>query len=290
VSKLDDDLITCHLGDGKCEIHFNKECVGLAFRQDKLYLLSLSENVNVVGSKNENFSSCGNGTKKHKRIDAISSKLWHCRLGHISRGRIERLIKASFLPPLEFSDLEQYIDCVKGKYVKNIKKCAKRSEEILEIIHTDICGPFPVTTVDGYDSCITFTDNYSRYGYIYPIKERSEVLDKFKIFKAEIENQQDLKIKIVRSGHGGEYYGRHTPYGQVTGPFARFLQKNGIVAQYFTPGEPQQNGVAERRNRTLMNMVRSMMSCSTLPINLWMEALKTTIYILNRVPSKSVLI
>jgi len=75
VSKLDDDLITCHLGDGKCEIHFNKECVGLAFRQDKLYLLSLSENVNIVGSKNENSSSCGNGTKKCKRIGAISSKL-----------------------------------------------------------------------------------------------------------------------------------------------------------------------------------------------------------------------
>ena len=71
--------------------------------------------------------------------------------------------------------------------------------------------------------------------------------------------------------------------------FARFLQKNGIVAQYSTPGEPQQNGVAERRNRTLLDMVRSMMSYSTLPINLWMEALKTAIYILNRVPSKSVL-
>jgi len=160
VSKLDDDLITCHFGDGKCEIHFNKECVGLAFRQDKLYLLSLSENVNVVSSKNENSSSCGNGTKKRKRIDAISSKLWHYRLGHISRGRIERLVKASILPLLEFSDLEQCIDCIKGKYVKNIKKGAKRSEGILEIIHTDICGPFPVTIVDGYDSFITFTDDY----------------------------------------------------------------------------------------------------------------------------------
>jgi len=203
-------------------------------------------------------------------------------------GRIERLVKALILPPLEFSDLEQCIDCIKGKYVKNIKKGAKRSEGILEIIHTDICGPFPVTTVDGYDSFIIFTDDYSRYGYIYPIKERSEVLDKFKIFKAEVENQHDLKIKIVRSDRGGEYYGRHTPYGQVSGPFARFLQENGIVAQYSTPGEPQQNRVAERRNRTLMDMVRSMMSYSTLPINLWMEALKTAIYILNRVPSKSV--
>ena len=86
---------------------------------------------------------------------------------------------------------------------------------ILEIIHTDICGPFPVTTVDGYVSFITFIEDYSRYGYIYPIKERSEALDKFKIFKAEVENQHDLKIKIVRSDRGGEYYGRHTHYGQV---------------------------------------------------------------------------
>ena len=142
--------------------------------------------------------------------------------------------------------------------------------------------------MDGYDSFITFTDDYSRYGYIYPIKERSEALDKFKIFKAEVENQHDIKIKVVRSDRGGEYYGRHTPYGQVPGPFARFLLENGIVAQYSTPGEPQQNGVAERRNRTLMDMVRSMMSYSTLPLGLWMEALKTAIHILNRVPSKSV--
>ena len=143
MSKLDDDLITCHFGDGKCEIHFNKECVGLAFRQDKLYLLSLSENDNVVSSKNENSSLSGNSTKKRKRIDAISSKLWHYRLGHILRGRIERLVKASILPPLEFSDLEQCIDSIKRKYVKNIKKGAKQSERILEIIHTDICVPFP---------------------------------------------------------------------------------------------------------------------------------------------------
>ena len=86
----------------------------------------------------------------------------------------------------------------------------------------------------------------------------------------------------------GEYYGRHTPYDQVPRPFARFLQENGIVAQYSTPGEPQQNGVAERCNRTLMDMVSSMISYSTLPLSLWMEALKTAIHILNRAPSKSV--
>ena len=93
-------------------------------------------------------------------------------------------------------------------------------------------------SVDGYDSFIIFTDDYSHFGYIYPIKERSEALNKFKIFKAKVENQHNLKIKVVRSDRRGEYYSRHTPYGQVLGLFAKFLQENGIVAQYSTPSEP----------------------------------------------------
>jgi hypothetical protein len=80
-----------------------------------------------------------------------------------------------------------------------------------------------VKSVDGFDSFRTFIDDYSCYSYIYPIEERNEVLDKFKIFKAEVENQYNLKIKVVRSDHGGEYYGWHTLYGQVPRPFVRFL-------------------------------------------------------------------
>jgi hypothetical protein len=72
-----------------------------------------------------------------------------------------------------------------------------------------------VKSVDVFDSFITFTDDFSCYGYIYPIKERSEALEKFKIFKAEVENQHDRKIKVVRSDRGGEYYGKHTTYGQI---------------------------------------------------------------------------
>jgi hypothetical protein len=192
------------------------------------------------------------------------------------------LIKDDILILLDFSNLDYCIDCIKGKYVKQVKKSeAKRSVGILEIVHTDICGPLPIKSVDGFDSFKTFINDYSHYGYIYPIKERSEALDKFKIFKAEVENQHNIKIKVVRSDHGGEYYGCHTPYGQVTGPFARFLQKNGIVAQYLMPDDPQQNRVTERHNRTLMDMVRSMLSYSTLPISLWIGALKTTVHILN---------
>jgi hypothetical protein len=160
--------------------------VGCALRHDKLYLLSIKDSISVVSSENNvNVSSSKN---KRKRIDDVSSKLWHRHLDHISSGRIERLVKESILPPLEFSDFEQCIDCIKGKYVKKIKKNAKRNAGILEIIHTDICGPFPIAYVDGYESFIICMDDYSRYGYIYPIKERSEALDMFKIFKAEVEN------------------------------------------------------------------------------------------------------
>ena len=141
--------------------------------------------------------------------------------------------------------------------------------------------------MDGFSYFITFTDDYSQYGYIYPIREKSEALNKFKIFKAEVENQHELKIKVVRSDRGGEYYGSHAIYGQIPGPFARFLQEKGIVAQYSTPSEPQQNGVAERRNHRLMGMVCSMLSHSILPVSLWTELLKTATHTTNRVSSKS---
>jgi hypothetical protein len=142
------------------------------------------------------------------------------------------LIKDDILTPLDFSNSDYCIDCIKGKYAKQVKEGeTKRSARVLEIIHTDIYGPFPVKFVDGFDSFITFRDDFSRYGYIYPIKERSEALDKFKIFKAEVKNQHNIRIKLVRSDRGGEYYGHHTPYGQVPGPFARFLQENIVVSQ-----------------------------------------------------------
>ena len=104
----------------------------------------------------------------------------------------------------------------------------------------------------------------------------------------EVERQLDRNVKVVRSDRGGEYYGRYDKIRQHSSPFAKLLQKRGICVQYTIPGTPPQNGVLERRNRTLMDMVRSMLSNSTLPVSLWMYALKTIIYLLNRVPSKVV--
>jgi hypothetical protein len=122
VSCLDNDEFDYHFGDGKCDILCNNKCVGLACQKEDLYLLSLCENTNSMCDVNEDVSSSTNANRKRKRTQDASSKLWHCRLGHISRGRIERLVMNEILPPLEFSDLEQCRECIKGKYTKKIKK------------------------------------------------------------------------------------------------------------------------------------------------------------------------
>ena len=120
------------------------------------------------------------------------------------------------------------------------------------------------------------------------LHNKNEALDVFKVFKAKVDKQYDKQIKIVRSDRCGEYYGRYMENGQTPRPFAKFLQEHEIVAQYTMPGYPDQNGVAEKRNQTLLDMVRSMLSSSKLPRFLWTEALKTTVYILNQVPTKVV--
>ena len=148
--------------------------------------------------------------------------LWHKRLGHISRERVERLIKNDILPSLDFEDMEICVDCIRGKLPKDKNKGVSRSSDLLEIVHTDISGPYS-TTICGSRYFLTFIDDFSRYGYLYLIKEKSDALDKFKVFKLEVEKQLGKVIKIVRSDRGGECYGRHGDVGQHMRPFAKYL-------------------------------------------------------------------
>ena len=124
--------------------------------------------------------------------------------------------------------------------------------------------------------------------YLYLLHSKDEALYAFKVFKDEVEKQCEKQIKIVRSDKGGKCYGRYTESGQTLGPFAKFLQEHEIVAQYIMHSSPYFNGVAERRNQTLMDMVKSMSSNTKLPQFLWIEALTTIVYILNRVLTKVV--
>ncbi|RVW48540.1 Retrovirus-related Pol polyprotein from transposon TNT 1-94 [Vitis vinifera] len=250
---------------------------GLLNVYDNLYLLE------TVPSYNETLHVESRGTKRKLNKDN-SASLWHKRLGHISKSRVERLVSDGILDSLDFSDFDICVECIKGKQTKTKKLGANRATDVLELIHTDICGPYPTASWNGQQYFITFIDDYSRYGYLFLIHEKSQSLDVFKTFKAEVELQLNKRIKSVRSDRGGEYYGRYDGSGeQRPGPFAKYLEECGIVPQYTMPGSPSMNGVAERRNRTLKDMVRSMISHSTLPEKLWGEALKTAAYILNRV-------
>jgi transposase InsO family protein len=246
-------------------LFYKSDCVGNGILSDGLYCINLQNNA-TYDSMHVN-----TGTKRCV-INDDSSKLWHQRLGHISIERIKRLVNEGVLNTLDFTNFETCVDCIKGKKTNKSKKGANRISDILEIIHTDICSPDMDSHGQRY--FISFIDDYSRYMYLYMLHKRNEALDAFKIFKAEVEKQCGKQIKIVRSDRGGEYYGRYIEDGQAPGPFTKFLQEHGIVAQYTMPVSPDQNGVAERRNQTLFDMVWSMLSSSNLTKSLWIEALK----------------
>jgi transposase InsO family protein len=156
---------------------------------------------------------------------------------------------------------------------------SERASDLLELIHTNVCGPMSTTARRGFQYFITFTDDLSRYGYVYLMKHKTGTFEKFKEFLNEVENQCGKKIKALRSNRGGEY---------LSHEFSNHLKSCGIVPQLTPLGTLQRNGVFEWRNRTLLDMVRSMMGQSDLPLSLWGYALETASFTLNRVPSKSV--
>ena len=168
--------------------------------------------------------------------------LWHWRLGHIYIERMKKLVNEGVLSTLNFIDFETCVDCIKGKQTNKSKKGAKRSTNLLEIIHTDIFCP--EMNANGLKYFITFIDDYSLYMYLYLLRSKDDVLDAFKVFKVEVENQCGKHIGIVRSNRGREYYGKYMENGQVLGSFVKFLQENESVAQYTMSGSPNHNGVA----------------------------------------------
>ncbi|KAL0411478.1 UNVERIFIED_CONTAM: hypothetical protein Slati_3737500 [Sesamum latifolium] len=153
------------------------------------------------------------------------------------------------------------------------------ANSLLDLVHTNVCGPLNTSTRGGYSHFITFTDDHSRYGYVYLMRYKSEAFGRFKEYKLEIENQIGNKIKTLWSDRGGEY---------LSVEFIDYLKENGILSQWTPPGTPQLNRVAERRNRTLLVMVRSMMSFTKFPPSFWGYALETAAKLLNIGPSKTV--
>ena len=228
----------------------------------------------------DNRSSIYNVESTQSKDGLDKSYLWHCRLGHINKKRITKLQSDGILESFDQTSNDKCESCLLGKMTKApFTGTCERGNDLLDIIHTDVCGPFRSATRHGERYFVTFTDDFSRYGYVYLIKHKSETIEVFRTFQNEVENQLNKRIKILRSDRGGEY---------LSHEFQDHLRSCGIIAQLTPPRTPQHNGVAERRNRTLLDMVRSMMIRTTLPISFWGYALKTAARVLNLVPTKKV--
>lgn len=155
-------------------------------------------------------------------------------------------MSAGILDYLDFTNFDVCVECVKGKHIKTKKFGAYRATDVLDLIHTDICGPFPTPSLNGQQYFISFIDDYSRYAYIFLIHEKSQSLDVFKLFKDEVENQLNKIIKSVKSNYGGEYYNRYDSSDeQRLRPFTKHLENCGVVPQYTMSGSPSMHDVAE---------------------------------------------
>jgi transposase InsO family protein len=124
---------------------------------------------------------------------------------------------------------------------------------------------------------VTFIDDFSRKTWIYFLKAKDEVFNKFQEFKALVENLSGRKIKVLRSDNGGEY---------TSNEFKDFCREAGIKRELTTPYNPQQNGVAERKNRSIVEAAKAMIHDQNLPMHLWAEASSTTVYVQNKSPHK----
>nr|GEU49646.1 hypothetical protein [Tanacetum cinerariifolium] len=194
-----------------------------------------------------NVYSIYNVSNKRAKHNLDSTYLWHCNLAHVSKKRIKKMHHDGFLMSTDEESFDKCVSCFSGKMTrKPFPHCTKRATDLLELIHIDVCGPLRHVSRQGASYFITFTDDYSRYGYVYLLKHKHEVFETFKVFKNEVENQLRMTIKVRQSNRGGEY---------ISQEFIERLKACGIIQQLTPPYTPQHNGVSERRNRTLLDMV-----------------------------------
>lgn len=261
--------------DKNFKVVFDKKCAKVIDTRGAVS--SIADRVNdlyyIRESENNNFNA--KTVNKSEKITKI--QLWHNRLGHLNERDLKRMqnrnsfginFKNEHLPTCEI--------CVKGKMSQTpFPLNTKRNVEVNEIIHSDICGPMRCDSEGGNKYFITFIDDKTRWVEVKFLKKKSEAFDAFKEFKNRIEKQTGKKIKFLQTDNGCEY---------LSNCFTEYLKTHGIQRRLTVPHTPQQNGVAERQNRTLLDMARCMLLQANLPERFWAEAINTAAYIRNRCP------
>jgi len=202
--------------------------------------------------------------------------LLHHRLGHIPFEGLSRL----------YPDLFKEVDkskllcdaCELGKHTRSsYPSIGLRSYEPFMLVHSDVWGPCSVTSLSGFKGFVTFIDCNTRMTWIYMLKGKNEVLRCFQNFCNLVTNQFNVKVRIIRTDNGKEY---------VNNDFAKYISNHGMIHQTTCPGTPPQNGVAERKNRHLLEVARSLMFQMNVPKYLWSEAVMTAAYLINRMLSR----
>ncbi|PSS08126.1 Endonuclease [Actinidia chinensis var. chinensis] len=187
--------------------------------------------------------------------ESDTSKLWHMRLGHTGEKALQTLTRVKFGTAIH------------------------QTEGILDYVHSDVWGPSKNASLGGSRYFVTFVDDFSRRVWVYTMRHKDEVLEIFLKWKKMIETQTGRKIKKLRSDNGGEYR---------SDPFFDVCSKEGIVRHFTIKGTPQQNGVAERMNRTLVDKVRCMICNAGLSKAFWAEAINYAAHLTNRLPSTAI--
>ena len=205
---------------------------------------------------------------------------WHTRLGHASKKTIRRGNNDNRMligqEEKEQSHAKVCKACAEAKITRTPHPSAPRvTNGLLDLIHSDVVGPLPMSP-GASRYFVTFIDDCSRYKWVYPMKSKSQVLEKLQQFDIMIEKQFGIGIRRLRCDNGGEYTSKK---------MKRFLDENGILQELTMPYSPQQNGIAERANRSLLETATSMLYHAGMPNKFWAEAIDTATYILNRMPT-----
>ena len=167
--------------------------------------------------------------------------------------------------------------CKLGKHTRlPFHLSSSKSEKPFELIHSDVWGPAPIESFNGYKYYVIFIDDFSKTTWLYLLKHKSEVFSQFQDFYNFIENQFDAKIKIFRSDNETEF---------VNHNFSNFFKHKGILHQTTCVYTPEQNGVSERKNRHLLETTRVLLFQNNVPKKFWSDAVLTATYLINRLPS-----
>jgi transposase InsO family protein len=270
-----------HLGEGKT-VEFSPHQVVIKDLKYPKHVIAtgIADDITKL-YKFDNFGSSSFSSVFVAHSDDLS-KLWHEQFGHLNYRSLQQICNQQMVTSLPHVSCRDgvCVGCVLGKHHRDsFDKCASwHTSGPLQLVHSDLCGPLSSPSFSGCNYFLTFIDEFSIRTWVYFLKLKSEVFDKFLSYKALVEKQSRHQIQRLRTYNGGEY---------VNNNFTSYCTTQDIQMQHIVPYTPQQNGVAEKKNRTLKEMANCMIQSKGLSLKYWVEAINYANYIFNHTPTKA---